>query len=171
MRVFTALVLAAGLSAGANAQTEFERMSRAQALEHYERVGEEFLEAFALIYTRTDPALAEYIGSPEWDEVDREAAACVYDTLAASGELENMAIVLEQTETALERLREDDSITMIALMTGEVDQAFMTEGLPEDVEERNTEVAMECGVVQANGRRWANPELMQRLMALAEGAQ
>lgn len=171
MRILAALTLAAGLSASANAQSDFTELSRAEALERYETVGEEFLEAFALIYTRTDPGLADYIGSPEWDEVDREAAACVYDTFAESGELENMAIVLEQTETALERLREDDSITMIALMTGEVDQAFMTEGMPEDVEERNTEVAMECGVVEANGRRWANPELMQRLMALAEGAQ
>ena len=171
MRILAALTLAAGLSASANAQSDFTELSRAEALERYETVGEEFLEAFALIYTRTDPGLADYIGSPEWDEVDREAAACVYDTFAESGELENMAIVLEQTETALERLREDDGITMIALMTGEVDQAFMTEGMPEDVEERNTEVAMECGVVEANGRRWANPELMQRLMALAEGAQ
>lgn len=171
MGILAALTLAAGLSASANAQSDFTELSRAEALERYETVGEEFLEAFALIYTRTDPGLADYIGSPEWDEVDREAAACVYDTFAESGELENMAIVLEQTETALERLREDDSITMIALMTGEVDQAFMTEGMPEDVEERNTEVAMECGVVEANGRRWANPELMQRLMVLAEGAQ
>ena len=171
MRVFTALVLAAGLSAGANAQSDFEQMPRAQALEHYETVGEEFLEAFQLIYTRTDPELAEYIGSPEWDEVDREAAACVYDTYAESGELENMAIALEQTEVALERLREDDSITMIALMTGEVDRAFLTAGMPEDVEERNIEVSQACGVLEANSRRWSDPELMQRLMAHMERAQ
>ena len=82
-----------------------------------------------------------------------------------------MAIALEQTEVALERLREDDSITMIALMTGEVDRAFLTVGMPEDVEERNIEVSQACGVLEANSRRWSDPELMQRLMAHMERAQ
>jgi hypothetical protein len=169
--MFTALVLAAGLSAAASAQTDFTRLSRAEALERYEAIGEETMEAFSLIYTRVDPQLAEYIGSWEWDEIDREAAACAYDMYARSGELDNLATALQAAEATSDRVREDESITMIAMLTGAVDQSVLTPEMPAGQQERNIEVSLACGVVQASSRRFSDPQLMQRLMAQAEQAQ
>ncbi len=171
MRFFTALALGAGLSAAGNAQSDVTQLSRAEVLERFEAASEDSLEAFSLLYTRVDPELAEYIGSFEWDEIDREAAACVYDTYAQAGELDHLNSTLEASEEAAARIRENESITMIAVFTGEVDQMFINPEMPADIEERNIEVATACGVIEANGRRFSNSELTQRLMDLLEGAQ
>jgi len=171
MRIFFAFALAAFMSATAAAQTPFEQLSRDAALERFETTAEEGMEAFTLIYTRVDPELAELIGSAEWDEVDREAAACVYDTYAEAGELELLGASLEAGKETAQQVRDDESITMIAMMTGEADRSLLTPDLPEDQFDRSVEVSTQCGVLEANARRYSNPELMQRLMTLMETAQ
>lgn len=171
MRNLVGAAIAVILPAAANAQADFTQLSRAEALERYEAVGEETMEAFALIYTRVDPELSELIGSAEWDEVDREAAACVYDEYAQSGELDHLATALEAAEDVAAHIREDESITMIAMMSGEKDQSILTPDIPAGQQERNIEVSTDCGVVEANGRRFSDPQLMQRLMAHGESVR
>lgn len=171
MRVFTAFALAAGLSAAASAQTDFTQLPRAEALERFEVASEEGLEALALIYTRIDPDLVEYMGSFEWDEVDREAAACVYDAYVEAGELDHLNMTYAASQEVVERIREDESITMIALFSGQMDRSVLEPDLPADMAERNIEVATACGTLEANARRFSNPELTQRLMSLLEQAQ
>ena len=60
---------------------------------------------------------------------------------------------------------------MIAMMSGEKDQSILTPDIPAGQQERNIEVSTDCGVVEANGRRFSDPQLMQRLMAHGESVR
>lgn len=170
MRCLALLVFSLSLSAPAMAEPDFSQLSRADALERYEEVSVAMTEASMLMYTRVDPSLDEVLGDPEWDEVDREAAECVYDTYKESGDLELLEDVISATEDLTDLIREDESIDMLAVIKGDISETLLKPDLAPADEERNMEVTLECDVIEANQRRLNMSELMPRLMALAEAS-
>ena len=173
MRVSTVLgaALCSLIAAPALSQADFSSLPKDEAMERYESVSEDAYDAMALMYTRVDPEVGDLIGSSDWDELDRETASCVYDAYAEGRELDTLGATLEAASDMADEVRADEGLHMLSIMSGERDQSAMTPDLPETTLDDNMRITRECGVLEAASRRYDNPQLMQRLMAMAGAGQ
>ncbi len=99
----------------ARAETELSALSRSEMLALSEARSEEAWAAFALLYERLDPSLTELVPGQSWTDEDREAAACIYDKVVASGQREAYERYLLDLPGISQRIVDNPDITLMTV--------------------------------------------------------